>query len=75
MMTRIYLSVCASLFLLAGCYSTTEGCRPKPLPAREADYIALQLMADYINASQTNWTVIIQPRTNYARTNRESGRQ
>ena len=51
-----------ALLLSAGCFSTTEGCRSKPLPTREADRIALQLMADNINASQTNWTVIIVPR-------------
>lgn len=59
-----------ALVFLAGCYTTTEGCRPKPLPAREADYIALQMLADNINARQTNWTVIIQPQTNYVGTNR-----
>lgn len=69
MQTKLMLTVAATVFL-AGCYTTTEGCRPKPLPAREADYIALQMLADNINARQTNWTLIIQPQTNYVGTNR-----
>lgn len=39
------------------------GCSPRPkLSPREADYVALQLLATQLNLAQTNWTVIITNR-------------
>lgn len=52
---------------LTGCLPDED--KPK-LTQRQADRLALDLMAVQINASQTNWTVLIIPRTNHYETSK-----
>lgn len=63
------------LLCLTGCLPDSD--KPKLTPS-QADRLALELMAVQINTAQTNWTVLIVPRTNLwpssSSTNRRSPR-
>lgn len=48
-----------ALLCLTGCDPAT-----KPLTQAQADGLVLEIMAANLNASQTNWTITVTPRTN-----------
>lgn len=54
--------------LIAICLCALSGCRvdkdtPEPTQA-DKDFVLVSMLAAHANASQTNWTVVVSPRTN-----------
>ncbi len=56
-MKSIVLAI--GLCVLCGCHHDDDS---KKLSQKDADEIALAILADQLNAAQTNWTVTVQAR-------------
>jgi len=57
------LAAAAVVFVLVrGCHHLRQ--EAAKLPQSEAEYLLISVSAAQLNASQTNWTVLVVPRTN-----------
>lgn len=61
---KLALASLVLVLLFSGCWSNnTGGCGKSRLSQKEADHLLLNLLAEDYNKKQTNWTILVVPRT------------